>query len=163
MQSLPTILSRRSAEAVTTHNTFETQRIGRANMKTVYCYIFAVNAILMASAITVSDPGLDQAIDSVNRQAGIPWSRCNVVKGTCVDTRSFTCSTRTISNFCPGPDVIQCCPTTGGVVSRLCRASGGTCKRSDTCSGKTSSSDLCPGPDTITCCSIDDESLVAWI
>jgi hypothetical protein len=85
--------------AATTHNTFETQRSGRENIKTGYCLIFAVNAILMASAITVSDPGLEQAIDSVNRQAEIPWSRCNEVKGTCVDTRSFMCSTRTIHTF----------------------------------------------------------------
>jgi hypothetical protein len=55
--------------AVTTHNTFETQRSGRENIKKEYCLKFAVNAILMPSAITVSDPGLEQAIDSVNRQA----------------------------------------------------------------------------------------------
>jgi hypothetical protein len=156
-ESLP-----RTRNATAIQDSFEKQCSGWARMKPFYFLVFALNAVIMASATPVSDPGLDQAIESVNRQAGIEWTRCKEIKGTCVNTNSFTCSTETLQGFCPGPDAIQCCPSTGGVNSPRCRSTGGSCKRTDSCSG-TITRMLCPGPDSFTCCSVDDPFLDIWV
>ncbi len=81
------------------------------------------------------------------------WEACNGVSGTCLDTRSYTCTVGTLTGRCPGPSYNRCCPSTGGIASSGCRTNGGLCKRTATCTSGKIFTGLCPGPSTVTCCS----------
>ena len=86
------------------------------------------------------------------QQVKAAWESCNGVSGTCIDVRSYNCTTGTLTGKCPGPYYNKCCPSSGGVQSSDCTARGGLCKRTVTCTTGSTIPNLCPGPVSVTCC-----------
>ncbi len=90
---------------------------------------------------------------SLTLEAYAVWEACNGVSGTCIDTRSHTCTVGTLTGRCPGASYNRCCPSTGGIATSGCTANEGLCKRTATCTSGITFTGLCPGPSTVTCCS----------
>lgn len=90
-------------------------------------------------------------LDVTSRQTGA-WSSCSQVRGTCVDTSTYSCSVPTLTGLCPGASNILCCPAPAGIKAGSCDSESlGLCKLTSLCSSSVIPG-KCPGPASITCC-----------